>query len=567
MSTEKESKKLITGRKVVAKYSCQLLEEYQGNPLIEALPPIFDKEAAASMMSAYPKYNSSEREAPPEIRYHYIQRLKRYVQPLDKHLDLERRFSMAIRQGYIDRNPLSPNYAARLQKWYEAVKAGKFELNDLDFEENSGAGFTIIGISGIGKSTAIRRVLHLYPQVVIHSSYKKKALSVHQLVWLKLDCPPDGSLRALCLNFFTALDKILETSYSKQYGSSKRLSAASMLPIMGQLAQTHCLGALIIDEIQHLSQAKSGGAEEMLNFFVTMVNTIGVPVILIGTTKALPILQEEFRQARRGSGQGDMVWERMEKDGYWNLLVQGMWKYQWTATSAPITPELIDVLYEESQGIVDIAVKLYMIAQFRVIALGKKELIIPSVIKQVAKDSLKLVHPMLEALKSGDPERIAQYPDIKPIDIEKYYKDYLSSLNSRLSSPPALSQADILLSQTKLVCNTVILRLLELGVDPTQAKLAAEQVIITTGGDVDLNKAVTYAFQLVLRRSLEEQGAGKKSAASSKRTSKKVETYIEPDLRYYLQKAKALKKPVYQILKEDTRYIREPMAEFLLRQA
>ncbi len=79
-----------------------------------------------------------------------------------------------------------------------------------------------------------------------------------------------------------------------------------MMPRMAQLAMNHSLGLLVIDEIQHLSLAKSGGSEKMLNFFVNLVNTIGVPVVLIGTMKALSVLQSEFRQARRGSGQGDM---------------------------------------------------------------------------------------------------------------------------------------------------------------------------------------------------------------------------------------------------------------------
>ncbi|MBN1062511.1 ATP-binding protein [Clostridium botulinum] len=68
------------------------------------------------------------------------------------------------------------------------------------------------------------------------------------------------------------------------------------------------MGMLIVDEVQHLSTAKSGGAEKMLNYFVTLINTIGVRVILVGTRKALEILESEFRQARRGSGQGDIIW-------------------------------------------------------------------------------------------------------------------------------------------------------------------------------------------------------------------------------------------------------------------
>ncbi len=37
----------------------------------------------------------------------------------------------------------------------------------------------------------------------------------------------------------------------------------------------------------------------MLNFFVTLVNTIGLPVILVGTPKARDIFEKDFRSARR----------------------------------------------------------------------------------------------------------------------------------------------------------------------------------------------------------------------------------------------------------------------------
>ena len=70
---------------------------------------------------------------------------------------------------------------------------------------------------------------------------------------------------------------------------------------MAQISQLHCIGVLVIDEIQHLSLAKGGGQEKMLNFFVMLVNTIGVPVVLIGTNRPMTVLQSDFRQARRGS--------------------------------------------------------------------------------------------------------------------------------------------------------------------------------------------------------------------------------------------------------------------------
>ena len=55
---------------------------------------------------------------------------------------------------------------------------------------------------------------------------------------------------------------------------------------MRQISNHHAIGLLVIDEIQHLSVNKSGGAEKMLNFFVTLVNTVGLPVVMVGTPKA-----------------------------------------------------------------------------------------------------------------------------------------------------------------------------------------------------------------------------------------------------------------------------------------
>ncbi|MFP3361281.1 ATP-binding protein, partial [Planococcus sp. SIMBA_143] len=74
---------------------------------------------------------------------------------------------------------------------------------------------------------------------------------------------------------------------------------------------------------------------------------------------------------------------------------------------------------EESQGITDIAVKLFALAQGRAIETGV-ESITRELIIQVAKEDLKLVQPMLKALKDGRPTELGQFGDIMPMDIEEY---------------------------------------------------------------------------------------------------------------------------------------------------
>ena len=72
--------------------------------------------------------------------------------------------------------------------------------------KSAASGFTIIGVSGVGKSTAVEKILSLYPQRIVHTKYRERPLAFTQLVWLKLDCPHDGSLKQLCYQFFYALD-------------------------------------------------------------------------------------------------------------------------------------------------------------------------------------------------------------------------------------------------------------------------------------------------------------------------------------------------------------------------
>ena len=148
-------------------------------------------------------------------------------------------------------------------------------VSNLSAFRPTAAGFTIIGMSGVGKTSAVTNVLALYPQVIEHIKYKDFTIVLKQAVWLKIDCPHDGSVKGLCMEFFEAIDRAMGTNYFEPHG--KRSNTIDIMMIrMAQIARLHCLGVLVIDEIQHLNTATGGGKEKMLNFFVTLVNTIGV---------------------------------------------------------------------------------------------------------------------------------------------------------------------------------------------------------------------------------------------------------------------------------------------------
>jgi hypothetical protein len=191
-----------------------------------------------------------------------------------------------------------------------------------------------------------------------------------------------------------------------------------MMVHMAYVANLHALGALVIDEIQHLNKSKIG-PDALLNFLVTLVNTIGVPVILIGTLSAIPLLQDNFRQARRANGLGSLIWDRMPQGKVWDYFIDQLWRYQWTRDSTELTPKIREVLYDESQGILDIVVKLFMLAQLRLVSIGEvregPETLTVGLFRRVAREDFKIVRPMLDALRANDKAALLKYDDLLPL--------------------------------------------------------------------------------------------------------------------------------------------------------
>jgi len=63
---------------------------------------------------------------------------------------------------------------------------------------------------------------------------------------------------------------------------------------MARVAAIHGVGVLVIDEINRLSGSSSGGAASMLSFFVQLTNSLGIPVVLVGTYKPGSCSAESF---------------------------------------------------------------------------------------------------------------------------------------------------------------------------------------------------------------------------------------------------------------------------------
>ena len=394
-----------------ARYMEQEIEAYKGNPLIEALPPILTPDDIEEKLSFLPAIKVNEKDLPSHLRIHCLLQWMKIFVLSDRHYELENNISLMIRGGYVGRNPDDEQYKKYILKCYELVQAGDINARTCHNTNSTAISTSLIGCSGVGKSTALGRVLGLYPQVIHHSD----AL-IYQVVWLKLECPKDGSLVGLCTEFFTALDRILGSDYYSKY-CTKRSTADQLLLSMCTVATLHAIGIIVIDEIQHLSAAKSGGDEKMLNFFVNLENSLGIPVLTVGTLKAQKLLQSAFRQARRSEGIGSMIWlQHNEHSEDWKYLLDELWGCQILRKPTKLTDEIAQCLFRCTQGITAVLSTLFLLAQKRAMDIGSEELSV-GLITQVFDDSFKMMRPMLDALRNNDRTALEAYDDIRPPEI------------------------------------------------------------------------------------------------------------------------------------------------------
>lgn len=398
---------------MVTNENAMTLPEYARNPFIAKLPSLKMQKAMYKDLLAEPLFDERECEYPPHLRKHCIARLAKCFLPQARQVELADRFSLLLRQGYLGRDPLTHDYLRHLHNGIERIEGKSLEAKVSQPVKNTASSFALLGCPGVGKTLAVNRVLDQYPQTIQHDT----PFSLIQIVWLRLEAPALGSLKQLCLDFFQSIDTLIGTDYVKRYAIGT--SVEQMLVHMAHVAHLHALGVLVIDEIQHLRGAKVG-AEPLMKFLVKLVNTIGVPVVPIGTLGALPILQGSFSQARRSTGLGSLLWDRMEPGLAWNQFIGKLWKYQWTYPRTDLTDELNAAIYDESQGVADLAVKLFMLAQLRLVGIsemrkGMSELLTPALIRTVAKEEFAMVAPMIQALRTNDPQDLKRYDDLRSL--------------------------------------------------------------------------------------------------------------------------------------------------------
>jgi hypothetical protein len=415
---------------VAAYYREAELAHHRDNPLLEALDPILSEQDWAEALTNYIDFDPDIRAAPIHIRRQALEHVRALVQPQRVHVRTALDVDCLLRAGYVARNP---------------YRNGRIQLKPVEAAKNSGErtssnhnrnivlshkrtmlnqamvrGIARLGPSGVGKSTLLRSFLLNYPQVIQHSSYRGGSFMFQQIVWMMLECPHNGSRRQLIHKILDEIDALIGTNY--RHSHSKGGIDGTLVPDLERVNAVLRIGMIVIDEVQRLAHVRGSSATEMLEFLVQFSNTVHIPIVLIGTNLASSVITSRLQQIRRVSGYGDIYWpmpREMADDGRslhadWHILLEALFRYQFIHNPVALNPELSAAFFEKTQGITDLVVTLFILAQERAMRSAEgDESLTPRIIRETADEAFKTLMPALRALQNMEAGALEKYEDLR----------------------------------------------------------------------------------------------------------------------------------------------------------
>lgn len=242
--------------------------------------------------------------------------------------------------------------------------------------------FTIIGASGIGKSSAISRSLNLIEAnhvIEIEQPYIKI------LPCLTVQCPFDSSVKGLLLEILRKVDEQLGTDYAQ----TKRFTTDMLIGSVSQVCLNH-IGLLVVDEIQNVVNSKNG--KNLIGSLTQLINNSGISICMVGTPESEIFFEQAMQLARRSVG---LKYTALPYDEHFCEICECLFSYQYVRNITQIDNTIMDWLYQHSAGVISIVVSLIHDAQEITILNGREVLDIKS-LDEAYNNRLSMLHDYIK---------------------------------------------------------------------------------------------------------------------------------------------------------------------------
>lgn len=333
-----------------------------GNPYLEQLEEFLSTDNLMPRLQNWPLSGIEVTNLSMQARHDLLDRMHdQMFEPTTTAIETGTRLFRMIRRGIMARDPTL--VSSRAHTMAIARYAGK-ELKDLPWFPNSAKGMRSSGITGLGKSYEICRLLQLLPKRIQHGPSKSADWNhMIQAPWIYVAMSHDGSLGGLPLQILVALDTAIGTDYSDERGLTS-LSNEKLAVHVGIILNNHSVGVLVIDELQGRNFA--GGARGGLaaTFFLRLLN-FGIPLVLMGNPLGMDALDSFSQDMRRVGSGGNIEMHPLESDefDFTDILAPALWRYNVMPQPSPIDDKDGAILFNFCGGIRDYATRIRVSSQ------------------------------------------------------------------------------------------------------------------------------------------------------------------------------------------------------------
>lgn len=379
----------------------------KGNPFIEALPmPREGSDVRRSYNRQIIGYDANKvAEMSDYQRIRAISQLRalRFPLPFDERLEttiyntLVTSYRNRKLRGSFD-TPIEYNAHDTEQETFGSLKGRK--------DGAANAGFSLIGFSGCGKSTALGFAFDHIPQVIYHNI---NGYRIPQIVYLNVSCFHNNNMSALYIGIGAAIDEALENSKPIYTNIIKREHTVGEKEVkVNELVEKFNIGLIVFDEIQLLSFSPTDESDRTskssFGSLMTLQNNTKVAIGIVGTEEAYEKMFPNLQTARR-IGQNINASTYCSSKSFFATLAKELLKYQWFDQRVNFDKAMLQALYDESHGIIDQMVGIFSAMQYEYFYQDKNVTINADYIKKVAGSYYPGLSRLNKNLASVDAEK------------------------------------------------------------------------------------------------------------------------------------------------------------------
>lgn len=346
--------------------------------MIYKLPHMKSGDELISALKVLPEYIPEICNADVPVRLMALSDLYRIYVPSQMSLEIYSKLYLALLRSMQKKGTKlavqqqNQNYRAIMQQEYSGIMGGSDS-------------FTIIGTSGIGKSSAISRAINLITEKQIIEADNPHTQIVPCVI---VQCPFDSSVKGLLLEVLRKVDEVLNTKYY-QNALRARATTDMLIGSVSQVALNH-IGMLVVDEIQNVANSKNG--KSLIGALTQLINNSGISICMVGTPESTRFFESAMQLARRSVG---LQYTTMNYDSYFREFCKIMFQYQYLQQKIEITDGILEWLYEHSAGVTSVVVALLHDAQ-EIAILNGKEVLNLKALNAAYEQRLSLLHGYIQ---------------------------------------------------------------------------------------------------------------------------------------------------------------------------